>query len=118
MHTNRSMNNLKKVVLFSCFFVLVNYVFSQNTGSFKYFITSYDSSYALNVDVLEINDRYYLLTSGTSLYSTSNAPTVTIFDKSLNQIEQIQLQLPEEDTELKLNKFFYADNHFYVFGLH
>ena len=115
MHNKQIVYKAKAVICF-CLFFPTGYLMSQNTGDFKYITTSMDTCRSGNLDVLEVNNQYYLLSHGeSSSVSHQTIPVVTVFDKDLNMVEQILL--PEGERGFAPYKFFYEKNFFYVFGI-
>ena len=101
-----------------CFFCLVFsvYLSAQNGGSHKYIIFEQDSCRPINTDVLEVDNRYYMLTDLMLLYhQRKRIPTVTVFDESLNIIEKIELF--DSSVKIMPTQWFYKSNFFYMTGL-
>jgi len=115
MNTKYNIHHAKALLCF-CLFLTTACLTAQNTGSYKYIVNSEGITH--NTDILEINNRYYLLSEVHSKLGFTldrNAISfVTIFDTDLNQIEQIPL--PEIGSGFFPMKFFYKDNYFYIFG--
>jgi len=111
-----------KIIIGFCFFLMINGLNAQSTGYYKSFLTT-DEQYSQtpNVDVLELNNRYYLLSfvSGHDLNGSKfnihlyKRAVVTILDEDLNPIKQIQIS----ENELIPECFFYDNGYFYVFGM-
>ena len=79
-----------KAVLCFCLILIASSLKAQNTGHYKYSITPTDTCPADNVDILEVNNKYYLLTKiGTNRHYRK--PCIVVFDENLNSIEQISL---------------------------
>ena len=123
-------NNIKyKAIICCCLFLSACCAAAQNPSHYKYMITPFDSTvWTENVDVLELNNRYYLLTSGVMIRSweladdstrrcTQRIGAVTVFDENFNQIKQLQL-LAEHNINSTAFSFFYEQDTFYVFGFY
>ncbi|MCL2130926.1 MAG: T9SS type A sorting domain-containing protein [Lentimicrobiaceae bacterium] len=115
MNIHYKTHRIKALIGF-CIFFAVNGLTAQNTGSYKYaFTTISKADRVYNQDVLEANNRYYLLSFGMMSYAPlESIPIVTVFDEDLNTIEQILL--PGGENGFEPIKFFYEGGHFYVFG--
>jgi hypothetical protein len=117
-----------KAIVLLCLFVSINLSTAQNTSNYKYVITPFDTGWTGNFDVLEINNRYYVLTGGlngdraaienrSDYQNIEDIGVVTVFDEELNPIEQFQLYADEiNGVILYPTHFFYEENIFYVFG--
>jgi hypothetical protein len=100
---------------------------AQNTNDYKYIIAPVDTCAAWELNVMEINDRYYFFSN---LFETllpgycgygdlipivaKMMPVVTVYDKDLNRIEQRELTI--EGMDFSKAKFFYSENYFYSLG--
>jgi len=108
----------RKTILFSCLLLASISLWAQNIGSHKYLISRQDSCATISVNIIEMDDYYYLLTDAMSIYSVNSEriPTVTVFDKSLNIVNKIKIF----DGWVKIMPFslFYLNNAFYLVGLH
>jgi len=105
-----------KKILFSCLLLASVSLWAQNTGNHKYITYQKDSCRAVSMDVLEIDNRYYLLTDLVIIDSfRERIPTVTIFDESLNIVKKIELF--GGSVKIMPLKYFYLNNVFYLFGL-
>lgn len=108
-----------KATFFFCLFITASSLFAQSNYIYK--ITPEDTCLSWNDEILEVNNRYYLLSHvyhGTSL---QRIPTVSIYDEYLNKIEQFSLDINGIDYGPVYNitgftRFFYKENHFYVLG--
>jgi len=113
MTINHTTHKAKAVICF-CLILAVNGLTAQNIETYKYIITPIDISPATNVDILEINNHYYILSDGWSYISSQTIPTINIFDEDLNSVEQILL--PEGERGFRPYKFFYEKKIFYILG--
>jgi hypothetical protein len=86
---------------------------SQNMGTYKYITAPVDTCYSENIDIFEVDNRYYLFSRITSLSIYSQRLNIiSIFDENLNRIDQKQFPDSEHYNPMFL---FYKNNHFYVF---
>ena len=115
---NTNYYRAKAAVICFCLFLTATCLTAQNTGYYKYII-NHDLSF--NTDVLLIDNQYYVLSNGDRdawyfyefPYAFHPTTTITVFDESFNKIKQVQLL---DNKSFEGTKFFYKDNHFYVFG--
>jgi hypothetical protein len=116
-----------KAAVLLCLCIFANLLTAQNTSNYKYVITpfDFDTVSTSNHNVLEINNRYYVLTAGfngdraSSRYISDyqdieEIGVVTVFDEGLSPIEQFQLFA--DGIILFPLCFFYEEDTFYVFG--
>jgi len=120
INANKTTNKAKAVISL-CFVLCVNYLAAQNAGSYTCAILKDDVRHLRLCDVLEVNNQYYLLANEWTLikiapsqFLTEHVPTITILDASLNVTQKKEL-FKKEDSVL-LNKIFYDNKYFYVFG--
>ena len=101
---------------FLCLLFVTASLSAQIPGSFKYIASQKDSCVQVSMDMIEVNNQYYLLTDMvTSYYYLERIPTITVFDESLNKIKEIRLF--EDRVKIMPIKLFYKDNFFYLTGL-
>ena len=117
MIVNYRTQTAKALIGFCCFFA-VNCLTAQNTGSYKYIVNTVEDILTYNFDILEIDNRYYLLSNtfymdSLDFYKPINT-FITIFDEDLNSIEQITLS--EIENFFAPFRFFYENNYLYIFG--
>ena len=116
MNTKYNIHKAKALICF-CLFLTATCLTAQNTGSYKYILNT-DGKQSLNMDVLEINSHYYLLSEVFEVFDFTihrkSTVMITIFDENLNSIEQILL--PEIGKGFFPKKLFYENNCFYIFG--
>ncbi len=92
MHSNRITHWAKAIICFCLFFPVDYYLSAQNTGYSKYIITPMDTCSSINLDILEINNHYYLSSVGyPPSISPYSVPIITVFDNDLNAVKQILL---------------------------
>jgi len=117
MKTNQITDKAKAVLCF-CLILATACLIAQNTGSYKYIVNTDGLRLTSNNDILEINNRYYLLSSAFDklgfVYKNATI-TVTIFDTNLNRIEQVTLSKLTENNFYPC-KLLYENNYFYLFG--
>ena len=88
---------------------------AQNIGTYKYIVAPFDSvSPYRYYDMLEINNRYYVLSNGLDYDMQLTIEQVTVFDENFNPIEHVKLF--EKSNNFSSVKFFLEQDTFYIFG--
>jgi hypothetical protein len=96
---------------------LAMYLPAQNTGSYRYITSQQDSCIPRNMDAIEIDGYYYLLTDMITFnFYLERIPTVTVFDENLNKIKEICLF--EGRVKIMPFKYFYKNDFFHLMGFH
>jgi len=121
MNIHYKTHRIKALIGF-CVFLTANCLTAQDTGIYKLITTPYDTCIGYNGDILEANDKYYILSEVYHNFSIQKTPTVTIFDKELNQLQQFPLDGGGIDFGTNYHSFgdmkgIYKNGHFYVFGM-
>jgi hypothetical protein len=99
-----------------CFLLVTIYLPAQNTGSHRYTTLQQDSCGMFNMDVIEIDDYYYLLTDVMCRNANfDRIPTVTVFDSHLNIVKNIELF--GGNKKIMPVKLFYSNHFIYLAGL-
>jgi len=118
MKTTHTANKAKAVICF-CLVFIVNGLTAQQGGSYKYVVISAYSGVSTS-DMLEINNRYYVLSAEYDIDKDIYAPDrdiramISIFDEDLNQMEEIELS--ELGRDFVPRSMSYENNYFYIFG--